>query len=145
MDLSALIPTKDTIQVTFKAKVGVTEEDKPIYKTLTKSDGDPCTWTLWAPHTKKAKEVAYTRAIDKINSSRESKEEDVEKGLTLEEVQEFEDKRLQDIVDLTHSFDLEISGEPVEFSPEKAKEILEKAPKIVSTLEEAVSKEEGFI
>jgi len=107
MDLSALIPTEDTIEVTFKVQVGVTEDDKPKYEVLTKKDGDPCTWTLWAPHTDQAKKVLYTQVVDNLNNSKKKTEEgDPNKDLTVEEVIALEDKRIQKLLGLTKTFDL---------------------------------------
>lgn len=133
MDFSALIPTGDTIEVTFEHKG----------ETLKKQNGDPCTWTLWAPHSRQFKEVTYKRVADNINQSR--KEGDKKPNdITVDEIKELTDKRFLEIVDVTKTFDLEMGGEPVKFTRAKAKELLEMSPKILTTLEEALNSDESF-
>lgn len=136
MDLLALIPQGDTIEVTFEHKG----------ETLTKKDGDPCTWTLWAPHSEKYKEITYERVVESINESRkQSKEGDkTEVELTVEEVKKLQGKRVEDILDVTKTFDLEMGEKPVKYSRKKAQEILERAPKILVSLEEALKEDGDF-
>ena len=134
MDFAALIPTGDTLEVTFKHKGEV----------LTKADGDPCTWTLWAPHSKVFKEATYTHVVDKINSSRDKKDKE-DTPLTVQEVKDLHNRRVEEILDVTKTFDLEMNGEAIKYSRKKAKELLEMSPKILNILEEALQKDEGFI
>ena len=133
MDLSALIPSGDTIEVTFEHKG----------EKLCKKDGDPITWTLWAPHSEHFQEITYKRVVENINKSKKSGGES-EEELTVDKIKELSEKRIQELVDITKGFDLEEGGEPVKFSKKSAKDILVRAPRIVSILEEALKSDEDF-
>lgn len=135
MDFSALIPEGDTIEVTFEHKG----------ETLKKENGDPCTWTLFAPHSAEFKEVTYAKVAENINESRKNKDKDEDtKEITVEEIKDLTNKRYTEILDVTKTFDLEMGGKPVKFSRKKAEELLQMSPKILSTLEDALSNSEDF-
>lgn len=135
MDFSALIPKGDTIEVTFEYKG----------ETLKKADGDPCTWTLWAPHSAEFKEVTYAKVAENINESRKNKDKDSkDEEITVEEIKELTNKRFTEILDVTKTFDLEMDGKTVKFSRKKAEELLQASSKILSTLEDALNNSEDF-
>lgn len=124
MDISDLIPTKDTVTVELKNKKG---------EPLINKDGSPMTWTRYLPHSKEYKEARYAQ----------------QDYLLSKKVEEIGAKESNDLfkdflVNTTADWNLTYNGKQPKFGKKVAKEILDKVDIFVNQLLEGEHSSEDF-
>jgi len=131
MDLANLTPESDTIEILLVHPVS--------YEPLMNEDGEnEMSVTVYAPHSKKYKELFNERANKRLQVMQRSKKAQV----TVEELE-------KDAVDLLSriiiEWDITYDGEKPPLSVPKAKEVFETLPWLRLQIEEAIEENRAFI
>jgi hypothetical protein len=129
MDISAFIPTVDTVDVELKNPV-----DGSV---MTNKDGSPMTITMYLPHSKKYKEVRHAQTNKRIQEGQKKNK----KVITAEEI---EAETLDLLVKTTAGWNITYKEKQPKFSDDLAREIYELAPFIPEQLFEGVAEAEVF-
>ena len=129
MDISAFIPTVDTVDVELKNPVNM--------EVMTNADGSPMTITMYLPHSKQYKEVRHAQTNKRIQESQKKNR----KTITAEEI---ENETLDLLVKTTAGWNITYKDKQPKFSEDVAREIYELAAFIPEQLFEGVAEAEVF-
>ena len=129
MDISAFIPTVDTVDVELKNPVNL--------EVMTNADGSPMTITMYLPHSKQYKEVRHAQTNKRIQENQKKNK----KVITAEEI---EQETLELLVKTTAGWNITYKEKQPKFSEEVAREIYELATFIPEQLFEGVAEAEVF-
>jgi len=129
MDISAFIPTVDTVDVEIKDPV----KSEP----LVNADGTVMTITMYLQHSKRYKEVRHAQTNKRIQESQKKNR----KPITAEDI---EAETLDLLVKTTAGWNITFKGEQPKFTEALAREIYDVAPFIADQLFEGVAEAEVF-
>lgn len=112
MDLSNFIPKSDV--ATFEIRNPIDGE------ILVKDDGSEMTVTVYLPHSKE-----YKAAVHEQNNKRITR---AQKGKTVYTSEDLEQATLDLLTKTTKDWNVQLNGQSLKFSQEKAKEVYESLP-----------------
>lgn len=112
MDLSNFAITTDTVTVEIKHPI----TDEVLYK----DDGDAMTITAFLPHAKEYKAVIHAQANVRIQKA--------QKGKSIYTSEDIEEATLDLLIKTIKDWDIQLDGKEPKFSPDIAREVLDKFP-----------------
>jgi len=130
MDLNDLTPQRDTV----KTKLIDPRDGSPL-----KHDKKEMWIERYLPHTAEYKQAQYKRTQKYLKAAQKAKTTDVDIDLY-----EAEKDRVEVMAETTVAWQIYLGGEWVEFTPEKAKEIYERAFWIVEQLQREETEADVF-